>query len=308
MLRLDRLLCLVSPAVSSSTALRQAMHLASVCDAAVDVMSIGEPVSQSALSDAVGSEERRLSTSIRVTHAGTLPDDREEALEAAAKYVEKEGVGLVLSDSLPNHATGSEATGRWKHALLRRLDCPIFMVDACANPERVERILVPTDLSASSVNTLKHAVAVANCYDASIVLLHVLEASPYVALTPMDRLSLGATTLSEHRARRRLHRLVKKVETAGGKIHPRIVFGAPADQITRFVDENDVDLVVLSSHGASAHAERSFGPVTDQVLRCLACPFLLVRSSGESLLSTDKERETENHGGESNGSSVSSSR
>jgi nucleotide-binding universal stress UspA family protein len=272
-------------------------------------MSVGEPISKSTLSDATESEARRQGTSERnLTHAGTLPDSREEALEAVAKYVENESVGLVLSDPLPNHARGPEATGRWDLALLDRLDCPVFMVDACANPERVERILVPTDLSAASGNTLKHAVRVANCYDASLVLLHVLEASPYVALTPMDRLSLGDTTLSEHRARRRLHSLVKEVGAAGGEIRPRIVFGAPAEQITRFVDEKDVDLVVLSSHGASVRPDRSSGSVTDQVLRRLACPIFLVPSADETLLAAERSIETENHGGESNESSVSSSR
>ena len=309
MLRLDRLLCLVSPALSSSTALRQAAYVASACDAVVDVMGIGESFSQSDLIDAVEAEERRRGQSIRA-HArpGALSSEREEAIGEIREYVESEGVDLVLSDSLPDHGTGSPSTDRWGRALVEQLDCPIFMVDACASPEQVERILVPTDLSTSSANTLKHAVQVANCYGASLVLLHVLEASPYVALTPMDRLSLGATTLSEHRARRRLHHLVKKAGTVDGEIHPRIVFGTPADQITRFVAENDVDLVVLSSHGASGSPEHSVGPVTDHLLRRLACPVFLVRPSGVSLLSAEKEVETEDHGGEGNGSSVSASR
>lgn len=309
MLRFDHLLCLVAPASSSSPALRQAVHLAAACDTTVHVMSIGEAVSQSDVSDAVEAEERRLGTSVHIDpHTEVLPDDRAEALVEIKEYVGNAGADLVLSDVLPNPENEPAGDDRWGCALVEQLDCPIFMADACDEPDRVERILVPTDLTASSVHILKHAIGLATCYDASIVLLHVLEASPYVALTPMDRLSLGATTLSEHRARRQLHQLVKKAGTAEGEIHPRIVFGTPVDQITRFVDENDVDLVVLSSPRASAGPDRPLGPVTDDLLRRLACPFFLVRPSGKSLLSAEEELEAGDHGDEDSGSSVSSAR
>jgi len=302
MLRLDHLLCLVATP-SSSPALRQAVHLAAAYDTTVHVMSMGEAFSPSDVRDAVEADERRLGRSVRVhPHTEVLPDDQEKALEEIKEYVGNAGVDLVLSDARPNHGSESVVADRWGYALVEQLDCPIFMADACDEPVRVERILVPTDLTAASVNILKQAIGVAKSYDASIVLLHVLEANPYVALTPMDRLSLGATTLSEHRARRRLHHLVKKAGMEDEEIYPRIVFGTPADQITRFVDENGVDLVVLSSHGASARPDRPLGPVTDDLVRRLACPFFLVRSPGELLLSGGEEMKVENHSGESNGS------
>jgi nucleotide-binding universal stress UspA family protein len=284
------------------------MHLAGMCDATVHTMSIGGGVAQSDLRDAVEAEEQRLGTSARVNvHAEAVPEDAEGALRTIEEYVEENRVELVVSGPRPGREPDYTDTDRWRHALAERLDCSIFMVDACGNPGDVNRVLVPTGLSASSVNTLKHAVGVANCYEASIVLLHVLEASPYVALTPMDRLSLGATTLSEHRAHRRLHRLIKEAGAGEVTVHPRIAFGTPVDQIARFVDEDEADLLLLSARGGVSHPDQSLSPVADRLLRRITSPFFLVRSTDASLLPVEDETDTGSQGSEENESSISSS-
>lgn len=309
MLRLDHLLCLVSPVSSPGPALRQALHLAAACDATVHVMSVSEAAPQRRVREAVAGAKERLGLSVPVeVHAEGEADGREATLRAVEEAAEKTGAELVVSDPLPAPADPSSGTPPWASVLRRQLACPIFMADACTDPDRVKQVLVPTDLSAASAHTLKYAVKVASCYDAAIVLLHVLEASPYVALTPIDRLSLGATTLSEHRARRRLQRLVREAGAEGADIRSHIAFGTPADQITRFVDESAVDLVVLSVRAGGASSEGGLGAVADGLVRRLGSPLVLVRAAETPLLAVEEERDVPNRHRDGDGSSVSSSR
>ncbi len=59
--------------------------------------------------------------------------------------------------------------------------------------------------------------------------------------------------------------------------------GAAADQISRFANQGDVDLMVLSAHGSDAE-EGPLGPVGTRVLGRVTRPLFLVRASGPSLL------------------------
>jgi len=307
MFRLDPLLCLVARASTPSPALRQAMHLAAQCQAAVHTVPLGA-VSLADVHRLVEAEKERMGTSVTVEVHEGLPREMGGALREVERYVEATDGDLVVSDPFPGHGSGAEEAEHWGAALGKQLNCSIFMADACREPDQVNRILVPTDLSPASVNTLKQAVEVADCYEASIVLLHVLEANPYVALTPMDRLSLGATTLSEHRARRRLHRIVKKAGVGDSGIRPHIAFGSPPDQIARFVDENEMDLLVLSSRRTGTDPGRPLGPVADRLLRRLSGPLFLVRAVDPSLSSLEDEADIQRrHSSKGNGSSVSPS-
>jgi nucleotide-binding universal stress UspA family protein len=283
------------------------MHLAAECQATVHTVPLGA-VSPADVRRLVEAEKERTGTSAPVEGHEGLPREMERALREIEKHVEAMEADLVVSDSFRVSGVEAEEGDRWGKTLGAQLDCSIFMADACSEPDQVNRILVPTDLSAASVNTLKHAVEVATCYEASIVLLHVLEANPYVALTPMDRLSLGATTLSEHRARRRLHRIVKKAGAGGCGVRSRITFGTPADQIARFVDENEVDLLVLSSRRADSDPDCPLGPVADRLLRRLPCPLFLVRAPESTPSPLEDEADIQpRRSSKGNGSSVSSS-
>jgi nucleotide-binding universal stress UspA family protein len=269
-------------------------------------MALGA-ASEPDLQGRVEAEEERRGTSISVEAHGTLPRDHEDALREIEACLEATGATLVVSDPFPDHEPPSAEAERWEAVLGERLACSLFVADACRAPDQVERILVPTDLSAASVHTLRHAVEVATCYEASIVLLHVLEANPYVALTRVDRLSLGATTLSEHRARRRLHQIVKKAGAGDKSPRPRITFGTPADQIARFVDENGVDLVLLSPRDANTRSTPALGSVTRRLLRRLPGPLFLLRAAEASLLPEEGNDERRHRRSKGNGPSVSPS-
>jgi nucleotide-binding universal stress UspA family protein len=218
------------------------------------------------------------------THVVSVPDEPAAARRAIRDVMAERGDGLLILDAPPDRGAVPPLADDWTRALVAELDAPLFVANEAARPDAVETILVPTDLSDESMHTLRHATELADGYDASVVLLHVIDTSPYVALTPVDRLSLGSTTLTEHRAHRRLQQFLRVAQPPDVPIQTRIAFGEPADCIAHAVTEQAVDLLVLASHGAGDGPEPSLGPVADRVLRRVACPTILVRAGDRSLL------------------------
>ncbi len=285
MLQCNQVLCLVSLPVAASAALQQAVHLARVGagerEVELHVVSWADP-SPSAFAETVREQIGPLGeTTSLVPHVRSGGDNGAEAARRAIqRYTSEIDVDLVVLD-LPADPPLAEDRAQ---ALIDDLDCALFMVGEAGAPESVERILVPTDLSDESIYTLRHATELADGCDAEVLLLHVIDRSPYVALTTIDRLSLGNTTLTEHRARRRLQQFLEEGRPSDVPVRTRLSFGEPADRITHVVTEQAVDLLVLASHGGGSDPVLPLGRVADRVLRRVACPTVLVRAGDRSLL------------------------
>ena len=59
-----------------------------------------------------------------------------------------------------------------------------------------------------------------------------------------------------------------------------VAFGRPAVQIVEFSEQQQMDIIVLSTHGRSGLSRGVFGSVTEKVLRGTHLPILLVRPTG----------------------------
>ena len=53
-----------------------------------------------------------------------------------------------------------------------------------------------------------------------------------------------------------------------------------ADAIIAYAKENDVDLIVMTTHGRSGLSRLVFGSVAESVVRHTPCPVLLIRTNG----------------------------
>ena len=135
----------------------------------------------------------------------------------------------------------------------------------------VKSILVPTDFSETSDAALKYGIGVAQAFGAQLYLLHVpgetgvnFEADfPFVQF--------------ENAVRERLETLVGPQEAK--RLRPEYVLriGAPAEQIVRYADARDIDLIVMGTHGRSGVPHLLMGSVAEKVVRTAPCPVLTVR-------------------------------
>jgi nucleotide-binding universal stress UspA family protein len=84
----------------------------------------------------------------------------------------------------------------------------------------------------------------------------------------------------EGQAERYLARIAKKLKTKGIPVKSEVLIGNPAEQITKYAEDQDIELIVMASHGRSGPSRWAMGSVTDKVFRATCVPILMIRAPG----------------------------
>lgn len=144
---------------------------------------------------------------------------------------------------------------------------------------QLQRILVPTDFSDYAAVPLKYGCALAEVFHAELHLLHVLQ--DLVAMVPEPGLAyLPPGDLIREMQESADQALAKLPDPAWAK-ETKVVRatrqGPPFLEIVRYAKENDIDLIVLGTHGRTGLAHVLMGSVAEKVVRKAPCPVLTVR-------------------------------
>lgn len=140
-----------------------------------------------------------------------------------------------------------------------------------------KRILVPTDASEYSRRALKTALELARAVKAEVVLLHV-------SYTPQAywgyTISYGITVTQEQldqNGELALEATLTGIETEPVVITKRVESGHPVTIIVEQIKKENIDLVVMGSHGYGAIAGSVLGSVSQRVLQRASCPVLIIK-------------------------------
>ena len=142
-------------------------------------------------------------------------------------------------------------------------------------------ILVPTNLSPESENSLRKAVEVACQYGSTIYLLHVIDSN---ISRRMVQNGIWQEDLMEHIRAMRTQALQEMIERQREaflparevRIVPILKVGLPSSEILREQKERDIDLVVLGSHKRQGLFSRLLSKVADRVVKSASFPALVV--------------------------------
>ena len=139
----------------------------------------------------------------------------------------------------------------------------------------INTILCPVDFSISSDHALKYAQAFAHAHDAELLLLHVMELPTYTSMdypiTPETMEELKKTNAD------RLQQKVDEIQATHEQVRSLLVTGSPFAEIIRTARDEEVDLVVMGTHGRSGLAHMLMGSVAEKVVRKAPCPVLTVK-------------------------------
>jgi len=146
-----------------------------------------------------------------------------------------------------------------------------------------ERILVPTDGSHLASRAASHAVELAAGFDATVHAIYVLD----TGLRALTR-DADARLRAEQTGERATDGVVELARTHGLDAETAVLEGTPAQCILDYVEEHDVDLVVMGTHGRSGLDRYLLGSVTERVLRASPVPVVVVGPSAEATVTTDQ--------------------
>ena len=156
----------------------------------------------------------------------------------------------------------------------------------------MKRILVPLDFSANSTRALDYAYALAKKFDAALHLVHVCEV-PGMGTGSMDAYAIAYTDWSQRLGEEAEQQLEKLRPRLGGvQLSTEVLFGNPARAVVAAARTNDVDLIVMGTHGHGPVMHAVMGNVAERVVRTADCPVLTVRGPRDEEVVTRKSEGT----------------
>ncbi len=141
-------------------------------------------------------------------------------------------------------------------------------------------VLVPTDGSPGAEVAIAHATELGWTYGASVHALYVVDTEAEPTGLPTDeREELRAP--SERRGREATIRVTDRAEDRDLKAAREVREGSPHREILEYVDEQDVDLIVMGTHGRTGADRARLGSTTERVITLSDVPVLSIRLSEE---------------------------
>ncbi|MBK8987654.1 MAG: universal stress protein [Chloroflexi bacterium] len=141
-----------------------------------------------------------------------------------------------------------------------------------------QRILVPLDGSELAERALPSALAIARAMAGQgRCVVHLLRVVPPLFLALDPPLYAETLSLSEAEAGDYLALTGAKWSEAGVLVRTAVTSGPAAEEILAYAQKQDIDLLVMSSHGRSGFGRWVYGSVTEKVLRQACCASLIIR-------------------------------
>ena len=141
----------------------------------------------------------------------------------------------------------------------------------------MKRILVPTDFSIYAENALKAAAALAKKHNAEILLLHMLELPNQMSDAISSGKSIPEVMFFIQKAKETFAEIFERPYLDGIEVTEFIQFEKAFDGILRFTQKNDVDLIIMGSHGVHGVEEIFVGSNTEKVVRLSDIPVLVIK-------------------------------
>jgi len=153
----------------------------------------------------------------------------------------------------------------------------------------VKKILVPTDYSEQANYALDFAYQIARRSEAEIYLLNVID---YPGLStawsggmnviggaepPFDTMDENFINNLMERSKEEMRSMVKKLNEHDITIHELVEIGNPFFMITEKIENENINLVIMGSKGASGLEEVLIGSNTEKVVRHAKCPVITIK-------------------------------
>jgi len=142
-------------------------------------------------------------------------------------------------------------------------------------------ILVPHDFSSPANHAAAYARDEVKSHGGTLLLLHVVElpaqlTQDTVLMPDATGAPISVRDYATRGAEAHLEDIAARLEKDGARPAVFIRFGKPSEEILRFADENNVDLIVMGTHGRTGLAHLLAGSVAERVVRSSKLPVLTV--------------------------------
>ena len=217
----------------------------------------------------------------------------EKPAEGILEYAEKNKADLIVMASHGLSGVGKWIRGSVADKVLHQAHIPVLRIRAGAGAPPIYRkgekmtVLVPMDGSDLAEKVLVHVRKVADHFgpqNLDIVLIRVCELFSYPHLQYPPRMALTWDEYLNYEKKRArsicttyLSGIKSRLKKEGLAVRTTVPVGSPIETLTKYINRNHIDLIILSTHGRTGLSEFALGSVANKVMKNNATPTMLVR-------------------------------
>ncbi|WP_313692180.1 universal stress protein [Halorarum halobium] len=144
-----------------------------------------------------------------------------------------------------------------------------------------ERVLVPTDGSELSETAARHALDVAAQYGATLHAIYVVDTDTGWLTVSKADVRDAIRELGDNAGEEAIESVERLAADADVDLVTAVLDGSPDDEILRYADEHDADLIVMGTHGRDGIGRRVVGSITERVVRGASVPVMAVNAGSD---------------------------
>ncbi|MFA6457425.1 MAG: universal stress protein [Bacteroidota bacterium] len=143
----------------------------------------------------------------------------------------------------------------------------------------LRKILVPIDFSDHSKKALRYALPFALQFKAELELMYVVEPTIYPSDFGFGQVGFPDVEKELHeKAKAELQELLKTTVPAAITATSVVSTGIPFVEITTYAQAENIDLIIVATHGRTGVEHILFGSTAEKIIRKAPCPVLVVRA------------------------------
>ena len=193
-----------------------------------------------------------------------------EPYDKIVHVAEDENCDLIIMGRRGTHQLERELVGSVTARVIGYTPKDVLVVPDGTRLTR-KNILLATDGSPNCEAAVDRAIEIAKEQSAKLTAISVVYTNDeYLALAP------GIVEDLIGKAKEKLAIITKKGQEAGLKINAIVKEGEAYEAITTLAQNNNVDLIVMGSHGKKSIQRLLMGSVTERTIGYAACPVLVI--------------------------------
>lgn len=205
--------------------------------------------------------------------------------EAILGYAAERGSDLVVMGRRGEATVGRRLLGGVTDKVLRAGALPVLSVLADRGLDQdglgYDRVLVPTDGSECAERAAAHGAALADLSGATVRVVSVADTGPSGGTLDVAGLGDEFAASVEDRSAAAIERMAAAIRAGTDRpVETELLYGTPNEALATYVDEADVDAVVMGAHGRSGLSRWMLGSVTERLLRTVDVSILVVPGAG----------------------------
>jgi len=220
------------------------------------------------------------------TRLRTLIEDGDVA-SVIVDTAEEQAVDLIIMTTHGYSGFSRWLLGSVTERVLRSAPCPVL---AIRQKRPMTNILITLDGSLLAEKALEPGIELAHLLGGRVSLLQVDQDTNLGAIE-LSMLELAETGLSHHIQKEAgndhlvnyLNKTAESYRQKGLTIETVVIEGTPARSILDFAEAEEIDLIVMTTHGRTGLSRWVYGSVTEKVMRGTEAAMLIIRSAEEHL-------------------------